>query len=704
MDIGIIIPELRKYGGAEKLLIECLRRWQYNNDITVYAIGFNDALLREHGVTQIKKKKLTPYIEGEHSMVLNSVLLPKIWEKEIGRHEIYHNHLWPTHLLNLHPMVWYPHEPLRAVNDLRFEQPVTANSFETKRNVHTYPKAAYDEVDIKAYSAYQAVISAFDKTGHPDKILANSNYTAGYLSRVYGIENVDVVYPGINADNFFYQQPDENVILNVNQLWPHKRVNLVIEAMQYVENAQLYIVGRGPEEENLKTQVKKLGLSDRIFFMGAVSNEELAILYARALCVAFAPVREPFGIVAVEAMAAGKPLVAVNEGGFCEAVADGENAFLVDAVPGEFAEKINFLINHKDVATRMGLSGREAVKKFTWQNTADGIMQALQEVWHEYRCRNAINVNNNRILIGIDYFVWYGKGFGTAHWNDNLSYGAVRQKPVLGYYSSDSGEIIRKHLHMLEKCGVDYVAANVHVDEHGLDIYQFNVTERILDIIEADDLKIRLCVQLCPFTTSSAKLLSAGEQIVEKFIYRPGYQQYRSKPLMFIFWTGSLDGDYELIEQLGDLFEACTLIASSMRPYNTTDEGNKTFGLFDGWSLFSPLEIASNPDEREKIIEEIYQQYEAGKQAIKVFTCSPGYDDSVLSDSAREADRLRTIARNNGNTFREMFKLAKNCQPRPDMIKISTFNEFHENTHIEPTVEQGSLYMDILREYIGNLK
>lgn len=494
MNIGVIIPELRKYGGAEKLLIECLRRWQYDHDMTVYAIGINEELLLEHGVTNIKKKKLSPYMEGKHSMLLNSVLLPKIWEKEIGRHDIYHTHLWPTHLLNLHPMVWYPHEPLRTINDLKFEQPVATTAFETKRNIHTYPKSTYDEVDIKAFAAYQSVISTFDKTGHPDKILANSQYTAKYLSRVYGIDNVDVVYPGINREDFFYQEPDENIILNVNQLWPHKRVNLLIEAMQYVENAQMYIVGRGPEEENLKNQVKALGLSDRVFFMGGVSNEELAILYARALCVAFAPVREPFGIVAAEAMAAGKPLVAVNEGGYCEAVTDGENAFLVNAVPHEIADKINYLIAHKDIATQMGKNGIKAVEKFTWQNTADGIMDAIVDTYEKHVAAIGNVSESDVTLIGVDYFVWYGKGFGAAHWNDNMAYGAVNQKPLLGYYSSDSGEIIRRHLDMLENAGVDYVAVNIHIDEKGLDVYQYNVTERILDIMEEDHRSIRLCV------------------------------------------------------------------------------------------------------------------------------------------------------------------------------------------------------------------
>lgn len=121
--------------------------------------------------------------------------------------------------------------------------------------------------------------------------------------------------------------------------------------MQYIEDAQLYIVGKGPEENKLKNQAKALGLSDRVFFMGSVTNEELAILYARALAVAFAPVREPFGIVALESLAAGKALIAVNEGGYCEAV-DDKCAFLVNAVPEEIAEKIRFLIDNKNIAKK----------------------------------------------------------------------------------------------------------------------------------------------------------------------------------------------------------------------------------------------------------------------------------------------------------------------------------------------------------------
>ncbi|NIX00441.1 MAG: hypothetical protein GWN13_19765, partial [Phycisphaerae bacterium] len=60
----------------------------------------------------------------------------KIWEHEIDVHDIYHTHLWPTHLIDLHPSVWYPHEPLRILNDLKFNQTLDNEEGTTNRKLH----------------------------------------------------------------------------------------------------------------------------------------------------------------------------------------------------------------------------------------------------------------------------------------------------------------------------------------------------------------------------------------------------------------------------------------------------------------------------------------------------------------------------------------------------------------------------------------
>ena len=73
MNLAVIMNELSKYGGSEKVVVECLRRWQHKHDITLYSTQINDALLREHGVTDVAYRYLTPYFTGENSLLLNSV-------------------------------------------------------------------------------------------------------------------------------------------------------------------------------------------------------------------------------------------------------------------------------------------------------------------------------------------------------------------------------------------------------------------------------------------------------------------------------------------------------------------------------------------------------------------------------------------------------------------------------------------------------
>ena len=147
ISIALIIPFLDKYGGAEHFLIECAVRWQDRHNITIYSTKINDRLLKEHGIGDgVARCELAPYFEGEHSLLLNSVLLPKIWRKEISHHDVYHTHLWPTHLVDLHPMVWYPHEPMRILHDLRYEQDYEVVGKAVARNVHLYPKYNYDRI------------------------------------------------------------------------------------------------------------------------------------------------------------------------------------------------------------------------------------------------------------------------------------------------------------------------------------------------------------------------------------------------------------------------------------------------------------------------------------------------------------------------------------------------------------------------------
>jgi glycosyltransferase involved in cell wall biosynthesis len=702
LNLAVIIPELAKYGGAERYLIECVSRWQYLHDITIYASLVNNDLLAEHGIAKkVKIAQLSPYFEGRHSILLNTALLPKIWEQEIGKHDLYHTHLWPTHMIDLHPMVWYPHEPLRILHDLRYEQPLEDVAATRQRDLHIYPKYNYDRIADVTYEAYLSSMDLVDKLGKPDRVVANSRYTAGYLEGVYGTPVRDVVYPGVNVDDFIFQPSGENIFLTIGQLWPHKRIKLIIEALKLVENAQLYIVGSGPEKEKLARIAAGMGLDNRVFFLHGLSNLEVKILFSRALAVVFMPVKEPFGIVALEAMAAGKPLIAANEGGFTEVV-DESCALLVAPEPEAIAERMRYLRDNKDVARRMGAAGRQRVQAYTWDLAAKQLLEIIEcthGTWTRDHVRPRVDSTPRTTLFGAQYYCWYGNGIGSHHWNDTPHAGGVVDMPRLGYYASSSCSTIEAHWRLFDQMGLDFVILNLHIDRNGTDPYEQAAAESIFNVVDRLNTNVRLAIQICPYDCTRDKLTETLDMIRRQLVPRQSYFHYENEPVLFFFWTGVQDGNKPWINFVDDNTQGFLRIASSLRLYSAKDERRHSFGLFHGWSMYSPLELSA-PANWERVWTQAYSNSGAGTRNLKILSVSPGYDDRHLRDPNRKTNPHRSVDRQQGVAYRRMLDFAFSVQDVPDMVLISTFNEYHENTHIEPSRNHASTYLDMTQKFV----
>lgn len=704
LSIAVIIPELAKYGGAERFCIESVQRWQHLHDITLYASCFNKALLREHGITDcVTCVEISPYFEGEHSILLNGTMLPKLWEREVGKHDVYHTHLWPTHLVNRHPQVWYAHEPLRVLHDLRFEQPVDDLSSRVSRKIHFYPKRAYDSITNKHYEAYLAALNDFDKTGAPDRIVANSQYTASYLSEIYSTEVEDVVYPGVNVDDFIHTDVCEEIFVTIGQLWPHKRIRLVIEAMKLVERGQLYIVGSGPEKEKLQRDVKNLGLEDRIFFLHDLTNLEIQILISRCLAVVFTPIKEPFGIVALEAMAAGKPLIVADEGGYIEVLND-HCAFRVPPHPSAVAEKMNYLLQNPDQARIMGRAGLEEAKQYTWEASAQktlDILEATYAQWDKTQPKK-VQADVGRPFVGAQYFCWYKQGFGNVHWGDT-PLGAVSDVPLAGYYESAMGTTILNHFALAEEAGIEFLLLNFHVDETGPNANELVCIENMFRLAAQNGSKLKFAIQPCFYNCSLKDAETVLKLIHKVFAYREHYLQLSGKPLLSFFWSGAYDGDYRWLKLIREETEHFTTIANSLRMYPNHEEVQKTAGVFDGFALFSPLEIGSQ-ENWEELWSEAMSDASAGKQNLRIATVSPGYDDRHVLTENREGNAGRYISREEGATYRRTLDFALSQTECLDLVIISTFNEFHENTFIEPSVDTGNRYLEMTAEFTKKVK
>jgi glycosyltransferase involved in cell wall biosynthesis len=726
LDIAVVIPELVKYGGAERVVLECVARWQLKHRITLYSTRFNSKMLAEHQVgDQVSLTTLPPYFEGEHGPLLNCVLLPKLWEHEIGTHDVYHTHLWPTHLIDLHPNVWYPHEPLRVLHDLRGDETVVLSGPSLKRSIHLYPRQQYDSIGYKYFEACLSAMDQYEKLGNPDRIVANSKFAAAYLEEVYGRKVTDIVYPGVNLVDWPTTPPHaveriapyagtehglakvaspEHVVVTIGQLWPHKRIDLVIQACSLVEDVHLCVIGQGPERSTLQTLAEDLGVGHRVSFLEGLSNLQVQSVIDNASAVVFAPRNEPFGIVVLEAMAAGKPLIAVNEGGYTEVV-DESCAFLVPPRIDLIADKIRWLKDHKDLGREMGRAGAERARQYTWDRTARELLAILEQT-HRSSARqrstaprSVVEEHSARPLVGVQYYCWYGAGSGAAHWNDNPLYGAVTDIPLSGYYMSCKESTLRHHFDLLEHAGVHFAVLNLHVDESGINRYEKDCVEKAFRVASKRGGALKLAIQLCPYQASLQNLEDAMAFVSKCAANGSCYLKMAGKPALYLFWTGDMDGSRRTIDHLREMTRSFVRVASSTRFYDPRSEPKKTFGLFDAFSLFSPLEI-TQPGQWETAWRNAYRNSEAGNLNLKIFTVSPGYDDAHLKDPSRAHNVSRTIARVEGKVFQSMMDCALSLSPVPDQIIVSTFNEFHENTHIEPSLKHGSLYLDMTRDLV----
>lgn len=258
------------------------------------------------------------------------------------------------------PTVYYCHEVLRAAHEPSI----------SPRPVRLAIRATLGRVDRRnARSA--------------SSILVNSAYTSERVRTLYG-RNSTVVPPGVETDTFRPREhPRGDYLLSVGALHPLKGMDFLVEAMRRLpgdERLPLVIVSdraRERERERIRTRAAEAGIE--LDLRERVDEDELASLYRRARCVLYAPHREPLGLVPLEAMACGTPVVAVAEGGIPETVRDSETGFLTPREPDLFAERVLRLLRNPGEAEEMGRKGRRHVMEcWTWRLSVDRLEAAIR--------------------------------------------------------------------------------------------------------------------------------------------------------------------------------------------------------------------------------------------------------------------------------------------------------------------------------------
>ncbi len=365
MKVAIYQPWLIAKGGAERLLLELMLR--SGHQITLFTHLYDEANTFEEyrrlGVVRLSNSyKYTERAVWRRLELSFRDLLSKI---DLSGYDVLVISLAITgELIAIRnhsiPVVCYCH---RLFNDEEIIKYYSRTTHKTalKKFALSVSTSLYEMFAKRAWK-------------HFDLVLANSNHVRDSILKTKLSEEVFALHPGVDTTKFVPNWNYDNYFLAPGRIHPIKRQDLSIRSFKiFSENNskfKLIIAGHFADAHRKYFQyLHELSRGrDDIVFLPSLSDEEMRDLYRNAYAVLFSGINESWGLVPVEAMAVGKPVISVNEGGPKESVIDGKTGFLVNAEPYAFAEKMRLLADHPNLVRKMGLYARERALEYDWRN------------------------------------------------------------------------------------------------------------------------------------------------------------------------------------------------------------------------------------------------------------------------------------------------------------------------------------------------
>jgi 1,2-diacylglycerol 3-alpha-glucosyltransferase len=208
-------------------------------------------------------------------------------------------------------------------------------------------------------------------------IIIPSESMRDILIRDYGLhERYSVIPTGTDLEPFLKADgkalraergwQDETVLISVGRIAPEKNWDTLLRAFAKVfhehPSTRLVLIGDGPARQNLETLASDLGITERVTFTGALPFEEVPRYLKAADLFAFASITETQGLVTIEAMAAGLPVVAVDGPGTRDIVEHGKQGYLVENDPDALAGRLNKLLSNAQLIKRFSNSALKKAK------------------------------------------------------------------------------------------------------------------------------------------------------------------------------------------------------------------------------------------------------------------------------------------------------------------------------------------------------
>ncbi len=316
MKTALIHEWLVNYAGSEKVLESFTNIW---HDADVYTlVDFLDDDLREI-ILKGKNPRTSfiqhlPYARKQHRKYLP--LFPKAIESfNLSKYDLI---VSSSHAVakgvktkknQLH--ICYCHTPMRYIWD-------EAEHYLSEANLNRGIKGLAAKMTMK-YLRKWDVKSA----KNVNYFIANSKHIAKKIKRIYNRDS-DVIYPPVDVNKFSLVTKKEDFYLTASRLVPYKRIDLIVDAFANMLDKKLVVIGSGPEKEKILAKA-----TPNVDVIGYQDFESLRDYMQKAKAFVFAA-EEDFGIIVVEAMACGTPVIAGNYGGTAETVINGITGILFE--------------------------------------------------------------------------------------------------------------------------------------------------------------------------------------------------------------------------------------------------------------------------------------------------------------------------------------------------------------------------------------
>lgn len=221
-----------------------------------------------------------------------------------------------------------------------------------------------------------------------DVITAISGYLAEFAKGLNEKASVFVVPNGVDLEKFQItnnklQNPSQKTIITVSRLVRKNGIDILIKAVSHLKShISLIIVGDGKERKKLEKLAQKLGIKDKVRFLGSINPNEIPEYLSQADIFVRPSRSEGLGSAFLEAMALGVPVIGPSAGGIPDFLKDGETGLVCEKEnPEDLAEKITRLLGNENLRLKLAENGRKLVEeKYNWGKIAIQVKEIYEEI------------------------------------------------------------------------------------------------------------------------------------------------------------------------------------------------------------------------------------------------------------------------------------------------------------------------------------